>query len=316
MFALFSRRSSFPRSSVAVQNTKQHIRTFVLFVVKFDNERKRDGERFWFDLSVEERNLHRNLLPRRARGLTSAISKATFATLLKMERVQRWLIGESPVVNEDKNAVQGIQQKTSFLVPFHRSSRKRADEKVSRTQKAVTFKTQGLSALPAFTPSHKPEEFEDKSHVPVQDRSDTSTCNLHSNSDDDSSLSPCKSDSATQVHEDIVKPKIGSPVKLKHQDCNILLEKMMELHNNKMRRAVSVLRADIEKYIQRNSEMLYSIISNQYETPENNDVVFVRKVLNMLKQQIHDQFDQFEEKRAQDEAANRTLLGKRLHSQT
>ncbi|POM65534.1 Hypothetical protein PHPALM_18732 [Phytophthora palmivora] len=98
--------------------------------------------------------------------------------------------------------------------------------------------------------------------------------------------------------------------KIKHRECGILLENMMKLQDKKMRRAVSRLRATVEDEIQRSSEMLHSIISNQFEDPNSSgDVAFMTKVLNMQKQQVCDRFNQFEEKRTHDEAANRALLG-------
>lgn len=97
---------------------------------------------------------------------------------------------------------------------------------------------------------------------------------------------------------------------LKHRECNVLLENMVKLQNNKMRRAVKKLRADIEGEIQRSSEMLRSISSNQPDEEESEDAPFVSKVLDMQLQQVQDRFDQFEEKQNSEEAANRTLLSR------
>ncbi|KAG7376605.1 hypothetical protein PHYPSEUDO_013044 [Phytophthora pseudosyringae] len=310
MYALFSRRSSFPRSSTAVEHAKQHIRGFVLFVINHDKERQQDGGRLWFDLSVGERNQRRRLVPRRSRGLTMAVSKETFVKLLKMERVQRWLGGNSTSVSkEEQGDAQDAPSNTSFLLPSNQSEQHEGGSSVHD--------------LCPLTPKREQdgEELEEKFHIPVQDRSDTSTCSLGSDSDDDgspmpSSSNPPPSDMLRLTRGEKKKPTTGLelPFQLKHRDCNILLESMMELQNKKMRRAVSKLRADVEGEVERSSEMLLSIITNHFKDPgSSGDVAFVTKVLNMQKQQLQDRFDQFDAKRVRDEATNRALLGQRYN---
>ncbi|KAL3661540.1 hypothetical protein V7S43_013300 [Phytophthora oleae] len=287
MYALFSQRSRFPRSSLAVNHAKNHIRGFVLFVVKHDKERLKDGERLWFDLSLEERNQRRNLVPRRSRNMATALSKEAFAKLLKMERVQRWLEGDT-IVEAGKE-----QKEAQPSQPTKLSKKRKADS---------------VSNVRDFSPNKKQfvEELEGKPHVPVLERSDTSTCSLYSENDEDSAFSSPEREEKPQASG------LELQSNLKHRDCYLLLENMMKLQVKKMHRAVDKLRANIEGEVQRSSEMLLSIISNQFDDPESSsDVTFVKKVFNMQQQQLRDRFDQFEEKRTREEADNRAILGQR-----
>ncbi|ETP25015.1 hypothetical protein F441_02064 [Phytophthora nicotianae CJ01A1] len=311
MYALYSRRVAFPRTPIAVLNCKQHIREFVLFVAKYDKERQEDGDRLWFELSVEERRQRRGLVPRRPRGLATSLSKEAFAKLLKMERVQRWLGGDTvPKVEDQREETQEAQFNTSFIAPEPDS-----DTKLSFEPRAGAF---GVTSVGDFFPlpasiAAQGEELEEKSRVPVQDRSDTSTCSLYSNDEASPQSTPeslIKSN-MPKVEGDTKKGKTELQPTLKHRDCNLLLEKMMKFQNKTKRRAVAKLRAEIEREIHRNSEMLLSIVSNQFEDPENSaDVAFLTQVLNRLKQQVQDRFDQFDVERTRQEAANRALLSR------
>ncbi|KAG1696413.1 hypothetical protein DVH05_018545 [Phytophthora capsici] len=294
MYALFSQRSSFPRSSLAVNHAKNHIRGFVLFVVKHDKERLKDGGRLWFDLSLEERRKRSNLVPRRSRGLTTALSKEAFGKLLEMERVQRWLEGDAVV--DEKEVVQA---ESNAKLSMKRKAK--ADSPVFPNKKQVV------------------EELEEKSRFPVHERSDTSTCSLYSDNDQDSAVStpereqnPSVSSASSTPEREEKSSALNLQANLKHRDCYLLLENMMELQVKKMHRAVSKLRAKIDSQVKRSSEMLLSIIRNQVEDPESSsDVAFVKKVFQMQQQQIRDRFDQFNEKRSREEAANRAILGQR-----
>ncbi|KAE9040299.1 hypothetical protein PR003_g5372 [Phytophthora rubi] len=325
IYALFSKRSSFSRSTIAVQNAQQHIRNFVLFVDQYDKDRQRDGGRLWYELTVNERERRRGLVPRRVRGLATALGRDAFAKLLKMERVQRWLGGgSSEGVNEQEQEAEAeaVPANSSFLSPRPHSPQ----------PKPATTSLEGASAFlsEANVPSteHETGKIEDDFHIPEPHCSDGSTCSLHSKSGDEGSpmstastasqgapSNPFTLSSAAKSQGKAKRVLTGPEVQsqLKHRDCNILLENMMELNNTKMRRAVSKLRADIEEEIQRTSEMLLSIIRQQFKDPKSSgDVAFVTKVLDMQRQQVHDRFDRFEEKRAKDEAECRALVGQRF----
>ncbi|KAG4055834.1 hypothetical protein PC123_g9082 [Phytophthora cactorum] len=315
MYALYSQRITFPRTSNAVQNCKQHIREFVLFVAKYDTERQKDGGRLWFDLSVRERDQRRGLVPRRPRGLATSLSKKAFAKLLQMERVQRWLGGNTVAKDEEQQEeTQEVQFNTSFTSPVQPDP----DTKPSFRPRAGSFGVLNVGdffPLPEST-AEQEDELEEKSHVPVQDRSDTSTCSLYSEDEDSLQSTPesLTMPSTTRAEEDTKKSTtdLGLRPTLKHRDCKLLLEKMMEFQDKTKRRAVAKLRAEIESEIQRNSEMLMSIISDQFEDPESSeDVAVLTTVLNKQKQQVQDRFEQLEVERARDEAANRALLSQR-----
>ncbi|KAK1932353.1 hypothetical protein P3T76_012347 [Phytophthora citrophthora] len=314
MYALFSQRSTFPRSSLAVNHAKNHIRGFVLFVAKYDKERLKDGGRLWFDLSLEERKERHKLVPRRSRGLMTAMSKETFGKLLKMERVQRWLDGDAVVGGQEQTQAEHVEPESKTKLPM-----KRKTDSVSYTC--------GIS--PPVFPNKKQlvEELEEKHCFPVQERSDTSTCSLYSDNDEDSAFStpgreenpsPSSMDSNKDAGSAFTTPEREEklPVEfqsnVKHRDCYLLLENMMKLQVKKMHRSVSQLRAKIDSTVKQCSEMLISIIRNQFDDPESNsDVAFVKKVFNMQQQQIRDRFDQFKEKRTREEADNRAILGQR-----
>jgi hypothetical protein len=324
LFALFSRRSTFARSSNALEHTKNQIRTFFLFVVKHDQERRKEGGRLWFDLSVQEREQRRKLVPRRARGLTTALSQDAFAALLKMERVQRWLGGVPAPAGELKPEAHDIRPDSSFLSP----SQLELKPATRSPSASLVGSLSPISESNTASTEQDAEKWEEEPPAPARQRSDSSTCSLHSDSEDDGSppATPRKSvstedgssSSATPRYERAVKTtKTEDKLRLppKHRECTILIENMMELQSKKVRRAASKLRADIEGEVQRSAEMLRSIISHQFEDPESSgDVAFVTKVLKMQQQQVSDRFDQFEEKRARDEDVTRGLLGKRHHT--
>lgn len=102
LYALFSKRSKFTRTPTALERVKYRLRNFALFVKKFDEGRRKDGGRLWFDLSVDEREQRRKMLPSKIRGLTSSVSRKAFATLLTMERAQRWLETALPTASNTK----------------------------------------------------------------------------------------------------------------------------------------------------------------------------------------------------------------------
>ncbi|EGZ21788.1 hypothetical protein PHYSODRAFT_329696 [Phytophthora sojae] len=318
VYALFSKRSRFSRSALAVKHTQQHIRNFVLFVDRYDKDRQKDGERRWYQLSVDEREQRRGLVPRRARGLTTALGRSAFAKLLKMERVQRWLGGGSGEELQQQEQAEAASPTSSFHSP-------RSESPESEFGASLTHTCSPLSGDNTPGTEHDTERIEDHFQIPEPHNSDTSTCSLHSRSgDEDSPMStastasqgvPLKRVSTAEKPGKVKKVKTDMEVqgKLKHRDCNILLENLMQLHNTKMRRAVGKLRADIEGEIQRSSEMLLSILSNQFKDPSRSgDVAFVTKVLGMQKQQVRDRFDRFEMKRAKDEAECRALVGQRF----
>ncbi|KAJ8569242.1 hypothetical protein ON010_g6018 [Phytophthora cinnamomi] len=324
VYALFSKRCSFTRSPNAVENAKQHIRNFFLFVVQYDRDRQKDGGRLWYDLSVDERERRRGLVPRRARGLTTALGRKAFAKLLKMERVQRWLgAGSDKEISEQERRGEAVQANASFLSP-------RLESPQPSPITASLLSTAVSPPSGANTPciEQDTENIEGRFHIPERHRSDSSTCSLQSKSSEECSpMSTASTASQSVPLKTLTRPapakNRGKPKKttadlevqsnLKHRDCNILLENMMELHNTKVRRAAGKLRADVEGEIQRSSEMLLSIISNQLKDPKSSgDVAFVTKVLTMQKRQVHDRFNRFEKKRAQDEAECRALVGQRF----
>ncbi|KAE9132489.1 hypothetical protein PF010_g3152 [Phytophthora fragariae] len=326
IYALFSKRSSFSRSTIAVQNAQQHIRNFVLFVDQYDKDRRRDGGRLWYELTVNERERRRGLVPRRVRGLATALGRDAFAKLLKMERVQRWLGGGSSEGLNEQEAeakAEAVPANSSFLSPRPQSHRPTP----TTTSFEGGFAFSPLSGANMSSTDYETGKIEDDFHIPEPHCSDGSTCSVHSKSGDEGSpmstastasqgapSNPFTLSSAAKSREKAKRVLIGPEVQnqLKHRDCNILLENMMELNNTKMRRAVSKLRADIEEEIQRTSEMLLSIIRHQFKDPKSSgDVAFVTKVLDMQRQQVHDRFDRFEEKRVKDEAECRALVGQR-----
>ncbi|OWZ08074.1 hypothetical protein PHMEG_00019444 [Phytophthora megakarya] len=297
VFALYSKRCTFPRSSSAVNHTKHSIRNFVLFVHKFNEDRRKDGGREWFDLSDAEKKQFRPLLERRLWGLAFTIKQKTFARLMAMDRAHRWL-GEVGSTNDRPSEIQVLQAG-------------------STTALAQPIQLSPLSESSSLSTERNAEKGDEQvSFVTLRSRSNS--CSSQSSGDDGKALEfgtsknlPRISPSATEL---LGKPK---PVqddsqicgKIKHRECGILLESMMQLQEKKMSRAVTKLRASIEDQIHRSSEMLNSIISNQFDDPgSSGDVAFMAKVLNMQKQQVCDRFDQFEENRAHEEAANRALL--------
>ncbi|KAF4040884.1 hypothetical protein GN244_ATG06926 [Phytophthora infestans] len=306
MYALYSQRIAYPRTSCSVQNCKQTIREFVLFVASYDKERLEDGGRLWFDLSFRERHQRRGLVPRRPRGLATSLNKEAYTKLLKMERAQRWLAGNSLAkIEEEHQETRGEQLKSSFISPVQPG--------LDSERRVGSF---GVSTMGDFYPlpeavADQEDAMEEKSHSQVQDRSDTSTCSLYS--EDEDSLRSSTPESLIRVQDTKeVKTDAGLRPSLKHRDCKLLLERMMAFQNRTKRRAVAKLRAGIESEIERNSEMLLSIVSSQSEDPESRkDVAFLTKVLSMQRQQVQDRFDQFEAERIHEEAANRALVSQR-----
>ncbi|GMF29600.1 unnamed protein product [Phytophthora fragariaefolia] len=317
VYALFAKRASFSRSSIACEHTKQQIRNFVLFIVRYDQDRRKDGGRFWYEPSANERERHRGLVPRRARGLTTALSRHAFAKLLKMERVKRWLSG---VTTADPSAEYYARSNSSFLSPQSRLSKSRPttqlEERSSSAFDASLPTFSPLSGANTLSAQNDAKRVEEQLQIPERQRSDC-TRNLQSEA----------------VSKDLPMPKSkglpGKPPptqgtkktktdlevrsKLKHRDCNILLETLTELQNTKVRRAVCKLRAEVDGEIQRSSNMLQSIVRDHFKDPKScGDVVFVTKVLDMQKQQVRERFDRFEKRRAQDEAECRALLGQRF----
>lgn len=244
VYAHFSKRCAYSRSALAVKQMKNRLRNIVMFVHKFNQDRRKRGERTWYDLSKEER---RALAPTKLWVSALALNRETYERLMSMDRAQRW-VGDGKSDN-------------SFISP--------------------DFACPSLSG--SSTPSTE-QGGEDK--VPV----------------------------AVAQHADI-RPRstfdhgFGFPTKLKHRDCNILLDNMLKLQVKKMHQSMAKLREDIEGEIQTSCEMLLSIITNQFDDAQSRgDVAFMTKVLDMQKQQITDEFERFEDKRSRDEAASRALL--------
>ncbi|KAL3661539.1 hypothetical protein V7S43_013299 [Phytophthora oleae] len=280
VYALFSKRCTFPRSTLAVKQMKNHLRNVVLFVHKFDEDRRKRGERIWYDLSLEER---RALAPAKLWCLALALNRKAYARLLTMERAQRW-VGEG---NAGKNDNQRDGGKGSFISPVSESSRPDSfDNEFTSLSASSTPSTEqggdkGEGQLPAAMPQRA--QFSPTSSV-------------------GDGLFAAKSHGESDESKDF-------PTKLKHRDCNILLENMIKLQAKKMHKSMAKLRTDVEGDIQRSSEMLLSIINNQFEdTQSSGDVAFMTKVLGMQKQQITGQFERFEEKRTREEAATRALI--------
>ncbi|KAI9993214.1 hypothetical protein PInf_015285 [Phytophthora infestans] len=276
-----------------------HAKMYALYSqrIAYDKERLEDGGRLWFDLSFRERHQRRGLVPRRPRGLATSLNKEAYTKLLKMERAQRWLAGNSLAkMEEEHQETRGEQLKSSFISPVQPG--------LDSERRVGSF---GVSNMGDFYPLpeavvDQEDAMEEKSHSQVQDRSDTSTCSLYS--EDEDSLRSSTPESLIRVQDTKeVKTDAGLRPSLKHRDCKLLLERMMAFQNRTKRRAVAKLRAGIESEIQRNSEMLLSIVSSQSEDPESRkDVAFLTKVLSMQRQQVQDRFDQFEAERIHEEA--------------
>ncbi|KAG7376604.1 hypothetical protein PHYPSEUDO_013043 [Phytophthora pseudosyringae] len=305
LYALFSKRCAFSRSPTAVNRMKYRMRTFVLFVHQFDEERRQDGGRSWFDLSAAERELRRVMLPPKVRGLTSSVNQEAFARLMKMERVQRWLgEGHASVDEKLQQQDQVLQSGSSFLSP---PSPNAGQEFVTPSNSTTLGTQQGSGNGEGQLSVAAPRCSHNSSCSSISSGGDDGLPAFVSGKDPPSTL-PSPTEFRGKIQQSKTDPEIRG--KIKHRDCSVLLENMMKLQDTKMRRAASKLRADIEREIQRSSEMLHSIISNQFEDPESSgDVAFMTKVLNMQRQQVCERFDEFEEKRNHDEAANRSLLG-------
>ncbi|ETM01530.1 hypothetical protein L917_01907 [Phytophthora nicotianae] len=279
MYALYSKRCPFARSSSAVNRAKNLLRIFVLFVHQFNEERRQKGERLWFDINVTER---RDAAPMKLRGLAVTVNQEAYARLMTMERARRWLA-----------ATAEVKQERPRLTQLEAAGVSNGDELSLSSEASTPCTEQGA------------DKSESRASIAAPQRSSSSSCSPSSLFGDDSELSCSSSSNTTKSHK---KPEL--PAKLKHRDCNILLESMMKLQAEKMRHAVTKLRTDIIGALQHSSEMLLSIISNQFEEPESSgDIAFVTKVLNMQKQQVRDRFDQFEEKQTRQEAENRALIG-------
>ncbi|KAE9044790.1 hypothetical protein PR003_g5371 [Phytophthora rubi] len=299
LYALFSKRCKFTRSSTAVNRMKFHLRSFALFVKKFNEERRKDGGRLWFELSADERKQHRPTLPPNIRGLALSVSEKAFATLLTMERAQRWL-GITPTDVERLDDVKDASSENSLLssLPPSPHPEPPISEPKDEEEDEGGFSSRFESTSPG-TEQHAKDD-EEKTFFDSCSSSPTSIFD----EDSWSKYTTCKTLSSEEEKEE--EPQRQS----KHRECNALLEKMIKLQNNKMRRAVNKLRAGIEGEILRNAGMLRSISSNQSDgdAEASGDAAFVSKVLDMQLQQVRDRFDQFDPKQKSEEAAKRALL--------
>lgn len=301
LYALFSKRSKFTRSSTAVNRMKFHLRSFALFVKTFNEERRKDGGRLWFELSAEERKQHRPILPPNIRRLALSVSEKAFATLLTMERAQRWL-GSVPTDVEQLDGVNDARSDNSLLssLPPSPHPEPPISEPKDEEEDEEGFSSRFESTSPS-TEQHAQDD-EEKTFI------DSCSSSPMSIFDEDAwtKYTTCKTLSSEEKEEEEEKPQRQS----KHRECNALLEKMIKLQNNKMRRAVNKLRAGIEGEILRNAGMLRSISSNHSDgdAEANGDAAFVSKVLDMQLQQVRDRFDQFDQKQKSEEAAKRALL--------
>ncbi|GMF15331.1 unnamed protein product [Phytophthora lilii] len=285
-----------------------------MFVHKFNEERRKDGGPLWFDLSVDEREQLRSIVPKRARGLTSSVSSKAFARVMTMERARRWVVGNNDSTKDQEDNGENFQSGTSFLSPQSETSTEKSTEKQPVADASNERDSPRLSGSNTSSTEHDADRIEDKLPVPPASCSDKTTSNgVRGSVSKESTSVVLKSSSPKPMY---LKMNPDLRPKLKHRDCNILLENMMELQGIKIRRAASKLRSDLEGEIKRSSDMLHSIMSHQFEDPKSNgDVAFVTKVLSMQQQQVRDRFDQFEQKRISDEAALRGLLGQRYTSQ-
>ncbi|KAE9026159.1 hypothetical protein PF005_g3559 [Phytophthora fragariae] len=296
LYALFSKRCKFTRSSSAVNRMKFHLRSFALFVKKFNEERLKDGGRMWFELSADEREQHRPTLPPNIRGLTSSVSGKTFATLLMMERAQRWL-GSTPTDVEQLDDAKDARSDNSSLLSLPPSPHPEPPISVAKEEDDEEGFSSPFESTSPSTEQHAKDE-----ENTFFDSSSSSPMSIF-DEDSWSKYTICKTLSSEEKEEE---PQRQS----KHRECNALLEKMIKLQNNKMRRAVNKLRAGIEGEILRNAGMLRSISSNQSggDAEAIGDAAFVSKVLDMQLQQVQDRFDQFEEKQTSEEVVKRALL--------
>ncbi|KAF4040883.1 hypothetical protein GN244_ATG06925 [Phytophthora infestans] len=288
MYALYSKRCPFVRSSTAVNRMKNHMRIFILFVHKFDESSRQRGERLWFDYNPKERRAN---APMRLRGLATTVSQKSYARLMTMERAQRWLVGSS---EESQQGDDGMLRSETRLMPPVSAGRASTGDELSLSSEVSTPCTeQGVDKGESHTFVEAPRHSRSSSYSPS------------SSFDEESEMSASSIPKMANPREKFRKLELPE-----HRDCHILLENVMKLQDEKMRQAVSKLRADVADEVQRSSEMLLSIIRNQFEDAESSgDVAFVTKVLDMQTQQIQERFDQFQEKQTRQDAAHRALIG-------
>ncbi|KAG6610948.1 uncharacterized protein IUM83_08125 [Phytophthora cinnamomi] len=319
LYAQFSKRCKFTRSSCAVNRAKNRLRIFALFVTKFNEDRRKEGERLWFELSVEEREQRRALLPANIRGLTTSVSQKTFATLLTMERAQRWLESAPADVKQVDDPMDD-RSTLSFLSSLPPSPHLALPTEVPKDQDDGEHDLSSMFESTHPSTEQCAKEAEDQLSI---GGSESSLCSPLSSFGDDKSSKESnfkrfkpRVQVSPRTHTPEEKETAGQEPqrKLKHRECNALLENMIKLQNKIMRRAESKLRADIEDEVQRSSEMLRSISSNQSDedVEGNGDAAFVAKVLDMQLQQVQNRFDEFEEWQVREEAANRALLAQRF----
>ncbi|RLN70384.1 hypothetical protein BBJ28_00018677 [Nothophytophthora sp. Chile5] len=276
---LLSQRSRFLHSPAAILRQQKRILEFGKLVHRFNEARRVEGGRLWFDLTTEERERVKPLAMTRLTLLTT-LNRESFATLVKM----------------------GVLTEPSLESPAPLGSQQVQDQAPD-----ASLHPQGSQSSPPAAIAHGAvlNQVNDASRGGPRARSHKTL---------QQERSPASSrPSGDQVEQGAARKRHP---KAKHRECKDLLVSLMERQNKIFQRAVQDLRADLEGDIQRNAEMLRSIASDRFEGPgSSGDANFVARLLETKQRQVRDRFERFQEARARDGASNRAHVEQCFASQ-
>ncbi|RLN68229.1 hypothetical protein BBJ28_00006038 [Nothophytophthora sp. Chile5] len=268
MHTLLSQRSRFLHSPASIHRQQMRILEFGKLVHRFNEARRAEGGRLWFDLTTEERERGKPLAMTRL-ALVTTLNRESFDTLVEMKvLMERGL--ESPAALDSQQA-QDQAPDTSLRPQCSQSS-----PPAAIAHSAVLNQGNEASRERPRVRSHKALQ---------QERSPASG-----------------RPSGGQVKQGAARKRHP---KAKHRECKDLLVSLMEQQNKRFQRAVQNLRADIEGDIQRSAEMLRSVASDRFEGPgSSGDANFVARLLETKQRQVRGRFDRLQEAREREEASN------------